>query len=79
MFTVQLPLYFLRWLHAGSSNMAVLEVPLLSGFRADVESLERVRFLSLFLFFCIILIYPNLLHLYYINFPSFVTLTFHII
>ena len=32
-----------RWLHAGSSNMAVLEVPLLSGFRADVESLEQVR------------------------------------
>ena len=29
-----------RWLHAGSSNMAVLEVPLLSGFRADIESLE---------------------------------------
>ena len=32
-----------RWLHAGSSNMAVLEVPLLSGFRVDVESLEQVR------------------------------------
>lgn len=32
-----------RWLHAGSSNMAVLEVPLLSGFRADIESLEQVR------------------------------------
>ncbi|KAI7791344.1 C3 and PZP-like alpha-2-macroglobulin domain-containing protein 8 isoform X1 [Triplophysa rosa] len=31
-----------RWLHTGSSNMAVLEVPLLSGFRADVESLERL-------------------------------------
>ncbi|XP_065102652.1 C3 and PZP-like alpha-2-macroglobulin domain-containing protein 8 [Paramisgurnus dabryanus] len=31
-----------RWLHIGSSNMAVLEVPLLSGFRADVESLERL-------------------------------------
>ncbi|XP_056303565.1 C3 and PZP-like alpha-2-macroglobulin domain-containing protein 8 [Danio aesculapii] len=31
-----------RWLHVGSSNMAVLEVPLLSGFRADVESLERL-------------------------------------
>uniref|UniRef100_A0A8C7S518 C3 and PZP like alpha-2-macroglobulin domain containing 8 n=1 Tax=Oncorhynchus mykiss TaxID=8022 RepID=A0A8C7S518_ONCMY len=31
-----------RWLHSGSSNMAVLEVPLLSGFRSDVESLERV-------------------------------------
>ncbi|KAF4014391.1 hypothetical protein G4228_005781 [Cervus hanglu yarkandensis] len=31
-----------RWLHAGSSNMAVLEVPLLSGFRADVESLEQI-------------------------------------
>ncbi|KAL1022981.1 hypothetical protein UPYG_G00035010 [Umbra pygmaea] len=31
-----------RWLHPGSSNMAVLEVPLLSGFRADVESLERL-------------------------------------
>ncbi|TRY62333.1 hypothetical protein DNTS_025869, partial [Danionella cerebrum] len=31
-----------RWLHAGSSNMAVLEVPLLSGFRADIESLERL-------------------------------------
>ncbi|KAG3279981.1 C3 and PZP like, alpha-2-macroglobulin domain containing 8, partial [Ictidomys tridecemlineatus] len=30
-----------RWLHTGSSNMAVLEVPLLSGFRADVESLEQ--------------------------------------
>ncbi|KAK1805980.1 hypothetical protein P4O66_013020, partial [Electrophorus voltai] len=30
-----------RWLHPGSSNMAVLEVPLLSGFRANVESLER--------------------------------------
>ncbi|XP_067824744.1 C3 and PZP-like alpha-2-macroglobulin domain-containing protein 8 [Heptranchias perlo] len=31
-----------RWLHSGSSNMAVLEVPLLSGFRADVESLEQL-------------------------------------
>ncbi|MGH0181753.1 UNVERIFIED_CONTAM: hypothetical protein FKN15_024401 [Acipenser sinensis] len=31
-----------RWLHAGSSNMAVLEVPLLSGFRADLESLEKL-------------------------------------
>ncbi|PNI50717.1 CPAMD8 isoform 4, partial [Pan troglodytes] len=31
-----------RWLHAGSSNMAVLEVPLLSGFRADIESLEQL-------------------------------------
>lgn len=32
-----------RWLHSGSSNMAVIEVPMISGFRADVESLERVR------------------------------------
>lgn len=31
-----------RWLHSGSSNMAVLEVPLFSGFRADTESLEQV-------------------------------------
>ncbi|XP_072019893.1 LOW QUALITY PROTEIN: C3 and PZP-like alpha-2-macroglobulin domain-containing protein 8 [Amphiura filiformis] len=31
-----------RWLHAGSSNMAVVEVSLLSGFTAGVESLERV-------------------------------------
>ncbi|XP_029905241.1 C3 and PZP-like alpha-2-macroglobulin domain-containing protein 8 [Myripristis murdjan] len=31
-----------RWLHSGSSNMAVLEFPLLSGFRADIESLERL-------------------------------------
>ncbi|XP_066551233.1 C3 and PZP-like alpha-2-macroglobulin domain-containing protein 8 isoform X2 [Amia ocellicauda] len=31
-----------RWLHTGSSNMAVLDVPLLSGFRADVESLEKL-------------------------------------
>uniref|UniRef100_A0A8B9H8M1 C3 and PZP like alpha-2-macroglobulin domain containing 8 n=2 Tax=Astyanax mexicanus TaxID=7994 RepID=A0A8B9H8M1_ASTMX len=31
-----------RWLHPGSSNMAVLEIPLLSGFRADVESLEKL-------------------------------------
>ncbi|XP_035141992.3 C3 and PZP-like alpha-2-macroglobulin domain-containing protein 8 isoform X1 [Callithrix jacchus] len=31
-----------RWLHPGSSNMAVLEVPLLSGFRADIESLEQL-------------------------------------
>nr|XP_027788032.1 C3 and PZP-like alpha-2-macroglobulin domain-containing protein 8 [Marmota flaviventris] len=31
-----------RWLHTGSSNMAVLEVPLLSGFRADIESLEQL-------------------------------------
>ncbi|XP_056132926.1 C3 and PZP-like alpha-2-macroglobulin domain-containing protein 8 [Lampris incognitus] len=31
-----------RWLHSGSSNMAVLEVPMLSGFRADIESLERL-------------------------------------
>uniref|UniRef100_A0A4W3H8F4 Kazal-like domain-containing protein n=1 Tax=Callorhinchus milii TaxID=7868 RepID=A0A4W3H8F4_CALMI len=31
-----------RWLHSGSSNMAVLEVPLLSGFRAGVESLEQL-------------------------------------
>ncbi|XP_073757042.1 C3 and PZP-like alpha-2-macroglobulin domain-containing protein 8 isoform X5 [Callorhinus ursinus] len=33
-----------RWLHAGSSNMAVLEVPLLSGFRVDIESLEQLLF-----------------------------------
>ncbi|XP_054835570.1 C3 and PZP-like alpha-2-macroglobulin domain-containing protein 8 [Eublepharis macularius] len=32
----------MRWLHSGSSNMAVLEVPLLSGFQADVESLEQL-------------------------------------
>ncbi|KAJ1085590.1 hypothetical protein NDU88_005720 [Pleurodeles waltl] len=32
----------MRWLHSGSSNMAVLEVPLLSGFRADIESLEQL-------------------------------------
>ncbi|KAK7889726.1 hypothetical protein WMY93_025286 [Mugilogobius chulae] len=31
-----------RWLHSGSSNMAVIEVPMLSGFIADVESLERL-------------------------------------
>nr|XP_008122340.1 PREDICTED: C3 and PZP-like alpha-2-macroglobulin domain-containing protein 8 isoform X2 [Anolis carolinensis] len=31
-----------RWLHSGSSNMAVLEVPLFSGFQADVESLEQL-------------------------------------
>ncbi|KAL7992852.1 hypothetical protein Chor_017108 [Crotalus horridus] len=31
-----------RWLHSGSSNMAVLEVPLFSGFRADIESLEKL-------------------------------------
>lgn len=31
-----------RWLHSGSSNMAVIEIPMLSGFRADVESLERL-------------------------------------
>lgn len=31
-----------RWLHSGSSNMAVLEVPLFSGFRADIESLEQL-------------------------------------
>lgn len=31
-----------RWLHSGSSNMAVIEVPMISGFRADIESLERV-------------------------------------
>ncbi|KAK1897079.1 C3 and PZP-like alpha-2-macroglobulin domain containing protein 8 [Dissostichus eleginoides] len=30
-----------RWLHSGSSNMAVIEVPMISGFRADIESLER--------------------------------------
>ncbi|KAG8126756.1 putative C3 and PZP-like alpha-2-macroglobulin domain-containing protein [Naja naja] len=32
----------MRWLHTGSSNMAVLEVPLFSGFRADIESLEKL-------------------------------------
>ncbi|XP_063003438.1 C3 and PZP-like alpha-2-macroglobulin domain-containing protein 8 [Elgaria multicarinata webbii] len=32
----------MRWLHSGSSNMAVLEVPLFSGFQADVESLEQL-------------------------------------
>ncbi|XP_077390785.1 C3 and PZP-like alpha-2-macroglobulin domain-containing protein 8 [Festucalex cinctus] len=31
-----------RWLHSGSSNMAVIEVPMISGFRADVESLEKL-------------------------------------
>ncbi|XP_029002338.1 C3 and PZP-like alpha-2-macroglobulin domain-containing protein 8 [Betta splendens] len=31
-----------RWLHSGSSNMAVIEVPMISGFQADVESVERV-------------------------------------
>ncbi|XP_036271779.1 C3 and PZP-like alpha-2-macroglobulin domain-containing protein 8 [Pipistrellus kuhlii] len=31
-----------RWLHAGSSNMAVLEVPLLSGLQADEQSLEQL-------------------------------------
>ena len=32
-----------RWLKDGSSNMAVLEFHLLTGFEADLESLERVR------------------------------------
>ncbi|XP_069505312.1 C3 and PZP-like alpha-2-macroglobulin domain-containing protein 8 isoform X2 [Ambystoma mexicanum] len=32
----------IRWLHSGSSNMVVLEVPLLSGFRPDIESLEQL-------------------------------------
>ncbi|KAH0625707.1 hypothetical protein JD844_033906 [Phrynosoma platyrhinos] len=32
----------MRWLHSGSSNMAVLEVPLFSGFQADIESLEQI-------------------------------------
>ena len=36
-----------RWLHDGSSNMAVLEFNLLTGFRADLESIERVGSLSL--------------------------------
>ncbi|CAK8682027.1 unnamed protein product [Clavelina lepadiformis] len=31
-----------RWLHDGSSNMAVLEFNLLTGFRADLESIERM-------------------------------------
>ncbi len=31
-----------RWLHKGSSNMAVLEVSLLTGFRPDIESLEML-------------------------------------
>ncbi|KAM9761751.1 C3 and PZP-like alpha-2-macroglobulin domain-containing protein 8 isoform 1-T1 [Menidia menidia] len=31
-----------RWLYSGSSNMAVIEVPMISGFRANVESLERL-------------------------------------
>ncbi|KAM4608160.1 C3 and PZP-like alpha-2-macroglobulin domain-containing protein 8 [Discoglossus pictus] len=31
-----------RWLHSGSSNMAVLELALLSGFRVDIESLEQL-------------------------------------
>uniref|UniRef100_A0A3Q1HG02 Kazal-like domain-containing protein n=1 Tax=Anabas testudineus TaxID=64144 RepID=A0A3Q1HG02_ANATE len=31
-----------RWLHSGSSNMAVIEVPMISGFQADVESVERL-------------------------------------
>ncbi|XP_068090260.1 C3 and PZP-like alpha-2-macroglobulin domain-containing protein 8 [Hyperolius riggenbachi] len=31
-----------RWLHSGASNMAVLELALLSGFRADIESLEQL-------------------------------------
>ncbi|XP_038058113.1 C3 and PZP-like alpha-2-macroglobulin domain-containing protein 8 isoform X2 [Patiria miniata] len=29
-----------RWLHAGSSNMAVIEVSLITGFTADIESLD---------------------------------------
>ncbi|XP_042299772.1 C3 and PZP-like alpha-2-macroglobulin domain-containing protein 8 [Sceloporus undulatus] len=32
----------MRWLHSGSSNMAVLEVPLFSGFQPDIESLEQL-------------------------------------
>ncbi|XP_053558866.1 C3 and PZP-like alpha-2-macroglobulin domain-containing protein 8 [Bombina bombina] len=31
-----------RWLYSGASNMAVLELSLLSGFRADIESLEQL-------------------------------------
>ncbi|XP_077993522.1 C3 and PZP-like alpha-2-macroglobulin domain-containing protein 8 [Glandiceps talaboti] len=31
-----------RWLHYGSSNMAVVEVALLTGFRPDIESLEKL-------------------------------------
>lgn len=42
-FSLSLFILMGRWLHSGSSNMAVLEVPLFSGFRADIESLEQVR------------------------------------
>ncbi|XP_006818919.1 C3 and PZP-like alpha-2-macroglobulin domain-containing protein 8 [Saccoglossus kowalevskii] len=31
-----------RWLHAGSSNMAVIEASLLTGFRPDTETLEKL-------------------------------------
>ena len=31
-----------RWKHKGSSNMAVLEVSMLTGFKADIESLEKL-------------------------------------
>ena len=31
-----------RWLHNGSSNMAVLEMALLTGFKPDFDSLEQL-------------------------------------
>ncbi|XP_064595766.1 C3 and PZP-like alpha-2-macroglobulin domain-containing protein 8 [Liolophura sinensis] len=35
-----------RWIHAGSSNMAVTEVVLLSGFEADTETLDELLITS---------------------------------
>ncbi|XP_070536765.1 C3 and PZP-like alpha-2-macroglobulin domain-containing protein 8 [Ptychodera flava] len=31
-----------RWLHPGYSNMAIIEVALLTGFRADIDSIEKL-------------------------------------
>lgn len=31
----------MRWRHAGASNMAVLEIPLLTGLSPELESLEK--------------------------------------
>ena len=33
---------FSRWLRTGSSNMAVMEVTLMTGYKVDVMSLERL-------------------------------------
>eukprot|EP00058_Branchiostoma_floridae_P001384 XP_002586872.1 hypothetical protein BRAFLDRAFT_101769 [Branchiostoma floridae] len=73
-----------RWLPPGASNMAVLEVSLLTGFEADIESLEKIPSQCLtcvtfeaFRIFVVGKVQPMPVRVYDYYEPSFEAVTFY--